>query len=290
MSGSRGYAGANFALELAGQAAGWLKNASGGTAHAEVITETTGQKHLGAVHYDDLVLNGGAGMSKDFYTWVAEASNMTGGAQRKDGALLSCDFDGKVMSRLEWTMGLIKAISFPAFDAASKDPAFLTIKITPEQTRRHAGNGSRAASPLSRPPMWLSGNFRLKIDGLEDACAHVSRIAPMTISRELITESLGEVMIGRVSLGDLVISLPEARAQKFYAWFDSFVMGGNNSANQEKNGSLELLTPNASSTLFSLTFSHLGIYAITAASNVPGGEIRKIEVKMYCEAIRFKAL
>jgi hypothetical protein len=41
--------------------------------------------------------------------------------------------------------------------------------------------------------------------------------------------------------------------------------------------------------LFSLQFSHLGIYEMTSPSNLPGTEINKVTAKMYCEAIQFVA-
>jgi hypothetical protein len=288
------FVGGRYALELDGQLAGWAPQVSGGAAHAEVITETTGRKHIGAVRYDDIVLGCGAGMSKAFYDWVGDASNLSSGVHHKHGALLSCDFDGKLMSRLDWLDGLITAVSFPALDAASKDTAALTVKIAPGVTRSRQGDGSRVSLALNRPAIWLGANFRLSIDGLDEACKHVTRIEPISITRQLISEAAGDLrpssnVIGRVSMGDLVVTLPEARAQKFYDWFEEFVTRGNNSGHMEKNGTLELLSPNLSSTLFSLKFSHLGIYSITAASKLPGAEIRKVTVKMYCEGIRFTA-
>jgi hypothetical protein len=283
-----------FALELDGKIAGWLQKVSGGAAHADVVTEPGGQKHVGAIHFEDIVVSCGTGMSKAFYDWVAQGSDVQGGSPGKSGAVVTCDLQQRVLSRLEWSFGRLTAINFPALDAASKGQAALTVKISPEMTRQRAGDGSHLGYQYKPHKAWLSQNFRLKIDGLEEACSRVSRIGPVTITHDMDSVPIAdgrdpESEIGRVHLSDLIITLPESRATVFYDWFEDFVIKGNNSPTNEKNGTLDFLTPNLSSTLFSLQFSHLGIYEMTSPSNLPGTEINKVTAKMYCEAIQFVA-
>src|SRR5262249_35413370 len=154
-------------------------------------------------------------------------------------------------------------------------------KIHPKYTRHHAGDGSSVRSRVSPQKPWLSSNFRLKIDGVEEACARVTRIEPISITGRLIQDPVGELRdydthIGRLDLSDLVIPLAESRAKLFYDWFEDFVVKGNSSADREKNGTLDFLAPNLTTDFFSLRLSHLGIYKITAASALPGAEIRKV--------------
>jgi hypothetical protein len=285
---------ASFALELDGKIAGWVQKFTGGAAHGDVVTEVGGHKHLGAVRYEDIVLAFGTGMSKAFYDWVAQGSDVDGGNMRKSGAVLTCDLQGRVQSRLEWFGGLITAVSFPTLDTTGKDQAAVTIKITPEYTRRRSGDGGQAGYQYKSQKAWLSRNFRLKIDGLEEACSRVSRVGPITVTAKVMSETVSDVRessheIGRRSLSDLIVTLPEGRAAKFYDWFENFVIKGNSGSDKEKNGSLQFLTPSLSSALFSLQFSGLGIYEMDEASNRPGGEIRNVTAKMYCEAIHFAA-
>src|SRR5438067_888086 len=105
---------AQFAVELDGHHAGFVSRYSGGAAHADVVNEPSGRKHLGAVHFEDMVLACGPGMSKAFYDWVSDSSDMSGGAHRKDGEILACDYTFKVRKRLEWRSGMITAIGLPA--------------------------------------------------------------------------------------------------------------------------------------------------------------------------------
>lgn len=295
MAGSRSFAASKFALELDGKAAGWVSSVAGGAAHADVISESFGQKHVGAVQYEDIVLTCGPGMSKAFYDWVGQASNTASGHLRRNGAILTCDYQNNVLGRLEWNTGLLTAISFPALDALSKDKGSIAIKITPESTRHFSGDKITVKSvPIAvAQKAWLCSSFRLKIDGLEEACKRVSRIGPISITSTTVKDYVGnardyQVESGRVSLSDLIITLPESYAKNLYDWFQDFVIKGNSGADREKNGALEFMGPNMT-TLFTLDFSHLGIYKMTEPKNLPGAEIRKVTANMYCEGITFTA-
>src|SRR5215216_2045558 len=83
---------------------------------------------------------------------------------RKNGAIITADYEGKELSRLSFHNALITEIGFPALDASSKDTAKMSIKITPEYTRRQANSGaSLLKDRLGRTSQkqWLASNFRL---------------------------------------------------------------------------------------------------------------------------------
>jgi len=98
-------------------------------------------------------------MSKAFYDWVAQGSNIARGVGRMDGAIVTIDAQGRVVSRLEWRDGLISEISFPVLDAAATAKAGLTIKITPEFTKNQAGDGSALAVTHMHPGRGLPATF-----------------------------------------------------------------------------------------------------------------------------------
>src|SRR5947209_7033946 len=85
----RGYIAGKFALELDGINAGWLFNAEGGQAGADVVTEKLGpdhiaKKHIAGVKYDDITLVFGTGMSKAVYNWMNDS--FMHNYSRKNGA------------------------------------------------------------------------------------------------------------------------------------------------------------------------------------------------------------
>lgn len=287
MSGSKGFPPGHFLVELDGVSAGDVKNFQGGGAVAEVIREKPGadhivRKHIGSVRYDDIVLTCGSGMTKAFYDWVARASAMQGGL--KNGAVIVFE-GGKEISRLDWIGGQITEIDFPALDAASSDSFSMTIKISPERTRSVKGAGSRAVVTAGKN--WLAGSFHLTIDGLEEACKHVSRIEPISLAWKTVRPVVGEMrdysenVLDHAEPGNLTITLPESRATGFYDWFEDFAIKGNNSQAYEKSGRLDLGP-------FSLQFSNLGIFVVTRPSTT-GASTRKAKVEMFCESIRFSA-
>lgn len=284
--GNRSFPPGYFLLELDGAPAGYARNVQGGGAVAEVIREKVGtdlvaHKHVGSVSYEDIVVSCDAGLSKAFYDWVGQAS----GSQfaRKDGAVVV--FDGnKEISRLEWKRGLIGGIYFPALDAAAQDWFSIQVKIRPEFTRSGKGSGGRPATVARKSS--LASAFRLTIEGLEAACAHVSRIEPIALEWRAVKRAVGEMRDyelepGMADPSNLVINLPESAAKGFYDWFEDFVVKGNSGQDREKRGTLEAGP-------FLLQFGNLGVSAISRPSGMAGAA-RKIQVEMYCESIRFSA-
>jgi hypothetical protein len=83
---TRAYTGGKYNLEFDPNGnAGWIKDADGGHAVADVVTEKMGadvlaRKHLGNVKYEDVSFKCGTGMSREFYNWIDTAIHL--GAQR----------------------------------------------------------------------------------------------------------------------------------------------------------------------------------------------------------------
>src|SRR5215469_7267462 len=105
-----------FGLDLDGVSAGIITKASGGLATADVIAENMGvtsyvPKHLGQIQYPDLSFSVGAGMSKGFYDWMKASFDAK--YQRKNGAIVNCDFNYTETSRLTFYNALIKSVGFP---------------------------------------------------------------------------------------------------------------------------------------------------------------------------------
>lgn len=291
----RGYTAGRFALEIDGQSAGWLESADGGDATSDVVLEKLGpdhiqHKHLAGVKYEDITVNCGTGMSRGFYDWIKTGFDKQ--FIRKKGAVVSSDYSGRPISRMEWSNALIREVGFPACDAASKDAAKMTVKITPEFTRRAAATQGPLGS--GRPMVlkkWLSANFRLKIDSLD--CSRVNKIEAVTVKTVLAENFVGEIrsyqaVPTHLEVPNLVVTTAESFAADFYRWHEDFVIKGNNGRDKEKGGTLEFLTPDLKESLFTLTFYGLGIFKLTPEKVEAGSEnIRRLKAEMYCQNIGF---
>lgn len=140
----RSYVSPQFLLELDGAFAGYLWSAEGGNVKVEVINEPAGpsyfiKKHVGQPRCEGIILNAGANMSRAFYQWIKDTIELK--SPRKNGAIIMVDYNFREMSRTEFFSGLISGVTFPAPDAASKDPARLQVKIAPEVCRSSRSPG-----------------------------------------------------------------------------------------------------------------------------------------------------
>lgn len=296
----RGYAAGKFYLELDGENAGWIFSAEGGQATADVVTEKLGpdmvaRKHIAGVKYEDISITCGAGMSKGFFQWIK--SSLDQKFERKSGAIVAADYNYNTMTVLKFSNALISEIGFPALDASSKEAAKLTLKFSPEFTEYKY----QAAAPIIQEPpqskqqkKWLASNFRLKIEGLDETSARVAKIDAITIKQKNAENPVGEqrdyeLELASLEFPNLKITLPEHNAQDLFAWYEDFVIKGENSQDKEKTGSLEYLTPDLKTTLFALDFHQLGIFKFTPDKfDANADQIRKVNAEIYCEEIKFR--
>ena len=245
------YTSTHFALELDGQV-GFVEAASGGEASGDVIEETVGpdlvvRKHIAGVSYSDIAIECGVGGTKGLYTWITDMLGRK--ATRKSGAVLALDYDYTARRRLAFSNGLLTEVAFPALDAASKDAARISVKLTPEFTQRSSATGTKLSGSVGKgtQKQWRRSNFRLTIDGLD--CTRVSRIESLLVRQPVVQGALGEARIyeaepSALDIDDLIVTLSESHAQDWYAWHHDFVVQGNNSALSEKTGKLQFLAPN----------------------------------------------
>lgn len=302
-----------FALQLDGAFAGWLSSAEGGYAYGEVVTEKFGadgitRKHIGAVKYEDITVTCGTGMSKAFYDWIKASLEYK--YQRKDGAIVTADFKYESLTTLKFFNALLTEVTLPALDASSKDAAKMTLKFSPEYTQMNKASGkiSGEVAPKNQKS-WLPSNFRLRIDGLDEACQKVNKIEALTIKQKVTENAVGEIRDyerepGKLEFPDLKITLSEQFSSEVHKWHEDFVIKGNNGQDSERGGTLEYLTPDNANTLFTLTFKNLGIFKLTPDKAEAPSEcckqasgqttqsdlssIRRVKAEMYCEELTFQ--
>jgi phage tail-like protein len=281
----RSYAAGKYAVELDGVLAGWLYSAEGGHATSDVV-EGGGsgpvKKHIAGVKYEDIVLTCGTGMSKGFYDWIIACAERR--YIRKNGAIVTCDYNFKEMSRLEFENALITEVGFPALDAASKDAAKMSIKISPELTREKMNRGGTLSSAKNAmQKKWVPSNFRLKIDRLD--CSRVSKIDAITIKQQAGGNPRFLSGSGNPGTASLVITLPEAQSKPFYEWHQAS-LNRRNAPVEKRTGQLDYLSEDMRE-LISLRFDDLGIKDVTPERAERGIEnIRRVKAEMYYERMQ----
>src|SRR5262245_20789183 len=190
----RSYVAGTFQLKLDGVEAGFIKSVDGGAITAEVINEGAGptpyvKKHVGPPRYEDFQMEIGLWMARAVYDWIQASWKMN--YQRKNGSIVSYDFNLEARSEREFFNALITEVSFPKLDRGSKDQCYLTVKFSPELTRMKKASGKATLPPVrAAQEMWLASNFRLEIAGLD--CTKVSAVDSFTVKQTAVSDDIGD--------------------------------------------------------------------------------------------------
>jgi len=272
---ARSYAAGVYGLELDGQFVGPLTGFLGGNLTADVVSEPAGQdliqhKHPGPARVEPVTIECGLPMARPFYDWIKASIEPGAKLPRKSGAIIEFDVTRKEMGRRVFTNAAITEVEFPSCDGSSKDPARLAVTFAPDSVRLAASKGT--VFPNQARQAWLRSNFRLAIQGLEQATTRVSKIEAIEV----------KVAPRVIQVPNLVITVADSSVAPFYGWLDDFLV--KRSTGQERSGTLDCLTPDLRSALLTLHFSNLGI--VKVSPEAAADAVRRSRVEMYCEAIR----
>ena len=295
MPGTRSYAAENFALVLDGAQCGFVRSAGGGDTVADVIEEAVGasyvvKKHLGPPYAEAIVLEIGFGMAKAVYDWIAASWKMN--YARKDGAIVAGDSNLKAKSERQFFNALLTETTVPALDASSKEAAYLTIKLSPEYTKTRKGAGKLVA-PAKQQMLFLPSNFRLELDGVD--CSRVTRIDAFTVRQHVVADEIGDARDyvkepGKLEFPNLRVTLAETGAATWEAWFEDFVVKGDNDDAKEKSGAIVFLAPDLKRELGRVELFDVGIFALRRAAQQAHDEsVRRVTAELYCERMELQA-
>src|SRR5687767_3921125 len=292
---ARSYVAGNFLLNIAGVKTGFVRSVDGGGISADVINEAQGptyftKKHIGQPKYEPMMLQVGFGMNKAIYEWIAASWAMN--YQRKNGAIVACDYKLDAVSQREFFNALLTETTIPACDGASKEPAYLTVKLAPEYTRYSKASG-KAAAELGKgeQKLWLPANFRLEIDGID--CTKVNKIDSFTVKQAAIADKLGDARDylkepGKLEFPNLKIQISEIAAATWQAWHEDFVIKGNNGEDKERKGRIVFLSPNRQQELLEIKLSNIGICKLEPTkSEANADQIKRVSAELYCEKMEF---
>ena len=280
--------GGHFQLLLDGVACGFLNSVDGGAPVAEVISEAGPtsfiKKHLGPIKYEPFVLKLGLAMSKELSDWISASWNSN--YARKNGAVVTTDFNFVAVSQREFSNALITETTIPALDGASKEPASLTLKLAPEFTRTSKGSGKVDAAKVNQK-LWLPSNFKVAIDGLD--CTKIRSVNSFTVKQSVASDDIGDARRylhepGKIDFPNLEITLPETAAKTWFDWFEDFAIKGNNDESKEKTGSIAFLSPNLAEELMRIDLFNLGIFKIEYdRTEAQSDQVATVTAHLYCE-------
>lgn len=293
---TRSYTQNNFALELDGGTAGFIAGFEGGVPYGEIVEQSTGQdrivrKTVGPLKYEEITITAPLGMENNFLQWIQET--IAGKAQPRNGAIVTYDFQSKEATRMEFLGAFISEITLPKVELTVRTPAYLTVKIRPQYTRYVAPRtGNKGPASSKGRTSTTSSNFRLRIDGLEQATTNASSVDAVTFKVEIAQNLAGEGRLQTLTPGKIWISnlaVTTRVAKPVYDWADFFLLRGNRNA--VKNGTLEYMDATGTKTVMTVTFRNLGIVKVSpvAVRTGAGAATGGVKAEMYCNEISIGA-
>ena len=271
--GRPGVSSGGATLVLDGDSVASLRSVDGGAAVAEVVDEpaargTAPKKHVAGVKYEDLSLEIDLGQGRLVYDWIGAA--LRSAATPKNGSVVFLDMNRTPRETREFQNAVISQTTFPALDAASKEPGTLRFSLAVDRVT--TGSGAAKASPTvgAKSKLWLSSNFRLEIDGLDSS--RVSRIEPIFVKHT-----------PRLAIENLQITLAETGADSWRRWQDDFLGKGGDKL--EKNGRIVFLGPTLKEELAELRLEGLGLVALRARSSE--NALPTLQAELYVERLAF---
>jgi hypothetical protein len=234
-----------------------------------------------------MALTCGTGMSQSFYDWIS--STFRRQYRRRDGAVITLDGASKPISRLNFRAGLISSVDLPPLDVSSKQPAYMTVTLIVERISFENFTDPRNVGPYGSaiPKAWAGSNFRIKIDGLEQDCVHVTKIEALSLGQKM---KMKQTSSGRdnanqptgLNFSRVVLELPKLFSGGFEQWSKDSVMEGKNISQNERNGTLDFLAPSTTTPYFGLKLQGLGIQSLAWGTTA-------VTVEMYCHDMDFSA-
>jgi phage tail-like protein len=285
----------HYILKLDNIEVGFLRSFEGGHVTAEVIHEAAGpsyfiKKHIGPPRYEPIILEFGLNMNAPIYNWIRASLEMN--YLRKNGSIVTLDYNLKPVSEIEFFDALITEVGFPASDASSKDAAYLTVKIQPEITRTKTASGKISSKLNTKQKQWLASNFRLMLDGID--ATKVIRIGAFTVKQSFMQDDIGDARDylkepGRIDFPNLTVTFSAGASGSWEEWFNSFVIQGKSTDNDEKSGSITWLSPNLQEELLIVELLNVGIFSLKhekAEANTDA--VRRMSAELYCEQMKLK--
>ena len=286
----RTYTAGRFSIAVDGSSLGLVKSVSGGNLVADVVVEPAGPnqfpgKHLGNVRCEDIVIEArldSPGVQKLIQT------ALQGNQQPHNGSVYAADFDGNITSELQFSRALVSEVTIPAFDASSKEAAYVTIKLSPENVSTVKGSGKLPQEPVSgKNKAWMVANFRVQIDGLD--CSKVMKVDSITVKSGVSSDATGQFreptkQPGQLQFPNVKITFADVSASSWQKWFDQFVVKGQNDQSQEKKGSIVFLAANMKDELAAMNFYNLGICALRHDKEEANSDkTSRMTAELYCE-------
>lgn len=299
----RAYASGNFLLTIDDEPfapdPAYVKSIEGGATKLALIEEQMGSdqahfKHGSTVEVEPFSFEVGVGTSKPILKWMMESFNKA--SSRRNGAITHADQNLESTLIQEFKRALITEIQFPKLDGSDKSPAYLKIKVQPEEVDLKTTGRQKLQSDTSpKQKLWTPANFAFQLDNGID-CRHVNKIEGFTIKQKTKQLYTGQARFPQlepigVEFPNLVLTMALAHAEAFVAWHrDVVISGKTHHQNKETTGAIDFMAPDAKTKIFGIDLFGVGIHSLSIEkSEANADSIKRARIELYVERMEFES-
>lgn len=296
---TRSFTAGHFQLAIDGHKhTTYLKSFDGGWTKANVVDDPIGGqigriKHLSTVEIEPMSIELGMAGSTPVLEWIQQSWNRKFG--RRSGQVTHADFNLKETFEHHFYDALLSEVTFPALDGAAKEPAYLKCKVVPETVvTKSATSGKEVAGDFTtKQKMWIPSAFRFTIDQF-DGMEYTNKIESFTIKQGVKKMYVGKQRYAQLEPTNLqfpnitgTISL--AHAGPLLKWHNEYVVkeAANKDYVGQLSGSLDFLTPDRATTIFSIELSQVGLLnasVVSATANTD--QIKRVKFEMFVGSMK----
>ena len=268
----------------------YLKAVDGGHIKTAVIDEPVGHenqriKHTSVAEIEPFTIEFGLSGAKDVLKWIQASWRKE--FARHSGQISHADFDLYETFRHEFFDALIAETTFPTLDGASKDPAYIKIKLQPERiiTQKIQGGARVTSVGGQKQKLWTASSFRLTMDGIPEFKS-VNKIESFTIKqgiKKLYTgeERFPEIEPTKIEFPHLSGTLALGYCDALLDWHEASNRTGSSDPKVQKHGSLEFLGPD-NDVLFRIELYEVGLHSFSVvASTANSDQIKRGKFELY---------
>jgi hypothetical protein len=245
--------------------------------------------HVATVDIEPISVDLGMALSYRVLDWIRDSWSRK--YSRRSGHIAHGDFDRNSHLEQHFTEALLVETTFPALDASSKEPLYMTAKILPETIEVKAGSGRLDGQISSLQKLWSANSFSVNIDGVD--CAGVNKVDSFTIKQKHKKFHYGSARLPTVEptgieFPNLVLYVSLARAKGFFDWHDQYVVRGRRDTAMEKTGAITYRGPNGDA-LLTLNLKGVGITAVSIEkSEANSDKIKLAKIELFVESMELE--
>jgi hypothetical protein len=288
----KSYTAGHFELAIDGhKSTAYLRSIDGGYVRASLIEEPIGPenhriKHTSTVEIEPFTIDFGLSGANDVLKWIQQSWRKDW--SRRNGQITHANFDLFKTFEHEFFDALITETTFPTLDGASRDPAYIKIKLQPERviSKKTPSFQRVSATTGLKQKLWLCSGFRLNIDGL-DEMMYANKVESFTIKQGIRSFYTGadrfpQIEPTKIEFPSLTGTIALEYADQLLRWYDRYVVTGERDPRAQKSGSLEFLAPDRQEVLFRISLYEVGLQHLEVLQSTANAEqIKRVKFDLY---------